>query len=668
MAYWTIDFKTIANRHIRIMIDGKTGATNTALTPSDTPCVLEEEGKENLFVPIKTQSGYVEVITDDMTLAEQIIPSTGGTRVVLIYETDSPSLYTIPLWSGFVQPKLLTYKMWRGKQKLQIPIECKISRMKYRRFTPPSQIKTSIRNILYKLLGSFGYAYFQGMTTLPFDQSSTSLQRAWLWKKVYSSIFSSDATEYEVLEKICVFFGWTARQFHRDIYFLANRNVDAPNAELRSVLTNTLSSTPSHTDVFWNEVLLDSNMLANTSNTAKFTAGCRVAKATSNLITFDEELNVDFEPIGEAIDNGTISSVNNADEDEWTEHNHEYTRVVNNFWTGFGQGTPVTIGDFAVSGMNVQPMLNKNDSTDTNDWTTKLSVRYSYDYLKDRYWVPATYDSPGYYAEDVQVDHRYYGELIFRTVNAVTFSTKGTMVINAQTDNIGGSYNPPCFYVMIGSQWYNPLTGGWQSSKPTQWIVQEVTNKDGYFIPIPQTMSGTLYIEFVFNPEYRGLAEQSYELASISVEYTAEQSETYNSQISTVEYSTENGNGLEKEVSFDSLICTKGSLAANSKNFLLNDDESICEGLYDTIYDDAQMFTPLQRLCDQAAEEMAGRGKMYEIVARWRGGLVYDITPLTMIYVAPLNEWCYPVSAKYDLRYDEVKLRLVKRIYEEGNQ
>jgi hypothetical protein len=90
--------------------------------------------------------------------------------------------------------------------------------------------------------------------------------------------------------------------------------------------------------------------------------------------------------------------------------------------------------------------------------------------------------------------------------------------------------------------------------------------------------------------------------------------------------------------------------------------------LYDTLYDNAGSFKPLQRLCDQAAAEMAGIGKMYEITARWRGGLIHDITPITMIYVSPLSEWCYPVSAEYNLRDDIVKLRLVKRTYSEGNQ
>ena len=675
MAYWTIDFKTIANRHIHIMIGGKAGTTNTALTPSDNPCVIEEEGKDNLFMPIKTQSGYIEVVTDDMSLITSIIPTTGGTRSVKIYEKENPESYDVPIWSGYVQPKLLTFKMWRGKQKLQIPIECELSALKYRKIDLPSVTIISIRNILYNMLGSFSRAYFQGATTFYSDGTTTGLARAWLWKKVYRSVFEKDSTQYDALEQICIFFGWTARQYKEDVYFIANRNVDAPSTVLKSVPTTALSAAiASPATNIWSEVSLSDTMFADNSCKVKLIEGCRIAKATSELVTFDEEVNVDFEPISTAIDNGNISSTYQGSSSEWTQGGHQYVRTINCYWTSFGQTTPITIGDFTVKGKNVEPILDKQGSTDVSEWKSKLRVWYTIDYYADTYWVEGTLQSPGYYRTDYRVDESYFGELVIASVNPVAYNAKGTMVVNVQVDNENGHTGSPCFFVKIGNQWYNPTTGTWQNSQPSDYIKQGQEQKDGYSIPIPQSMTGVLSIIFVPDSDMIHVGSVSptismyYDVASISVEFTAEQSETYNSQIDNVEYSTRNGNGFEKEVSFDSLICTKDTLAAKSKNFLLDNDEQICEGLYDTNYDNAARFIPLQRLCDQAAAEMSEIGRMYEITARWRGGLIYDITPRTMVYVAPLNEWCYPVSAEYNLRDDEVRLRLVKREYSEGEQ
>ena len=222
MAYWTIDFTTRAGRHIHIRISGKSGNTDVALTPSDNPCSIEEEGKENLFMPIKTQSGYVEVITDSIDLAAEIIPTTGGTRSVAIYETATPTSYTTPLWAGYVQPKLLTFKMWRGKQKLQIPIECMLSALKYEPVRLPSTSEVSIGMILYRMMGGFDYAYFQGGIVMERNGNTSDQERAWLRKKVYTTLFDEDLTQYDVLEKVCTFFGWTVRQHGISAYFVAN--------------------------------------------------------------------------------------------------------------------------------------------------------------------------------------------------------------------------------------------------------------------------------------------------------------------------------------------------------------------------------------------------------------------------------------------------------------
>lgn len=669
MAFWTIDFMTRAGRSIHIQIAGKNGSTDEALIPSDKPCCIEEEGREDLFMPIKTQSGYIEVITDDLSLASQIIPINGATRQVRIFETATPTSYTEPLWIGWVQPKLLSFKLWNGKQKLQIPIECLLSGMRYKPANLPQQNKISIGVILYRILAAFGYAYFQGGVVL--GGEIHEWPRSWLQKKVYTSLFDEDFTRYDVLEKICTFFGWTARQYNQSIYFIANRNVDAPNTDVRRVFTTSLGANTYPTAAqLWSEVQLDGSMLVNTSNNVKFIEGCNIAKVTCQLITFDNDISLNFVEISLAIDNGTITTTNNKYESEWSEGGHDYDRVTNNFWLQFGH-TPITVGNFTIQGYNVQPVLNKKESTDVNDWNTNLVVWYTTDYMLDTYWVEGEPGSPSYQTTDIRIDSEYVGYIDFASAEPVTYETAGTLVVNANVDTEYNKYRGACFFVKLGSLWYNPANNSWQTTKPTTYIKLNVDNRDGYSINIPQAMTGTLLLQFV--PDYNNLSAnsyvgQGYALKSASAEFTAIQSETYNSQINEVEASAKNEVGFEKEVNFDSLICLKGALVANSKNFLLDFNEQTSAGLYDSLYRDAQLFDPLQRLCDQAAEELSKVGRLYEIYARWRGGLTYDITPITMIYVDPLNEWCYPVSVKYNLRDDEVLLRLIKRTYSEGNQ
>ena len=202
MAYWTIDFMTKAGRPIHILIN-KPGTTDVALQPSDNPVEIEEEGKEDLFETVKTQSGYIEVISDDMDLALDIIPTTGGTRTVRIYETMTPTSYTAPLWIGYVQPKLLTFTIWKGKNRLKIPIECRLSALKYATASLPNTPKVAISTLLNRNLPYCQFLYFQGAMVMERPNETADQARAWLRKKIYSSVFYKDSyTKFTVIEHL----------------------------------------------------------------------------------------------------------------------------------------------------------------------------------------------------------------------------------------------------------------------------------------------------------------------------------------------------------------------------------------------------------------------------------------------------------------------------------
>lgn len=671
MAYWTIDFITFAGNPIHIMIE-KPGSVDVALTPSSNPCSIKEEGDEDLFTPVKTQSGYIEVITDSIALAEQIIPTQGATRKVLIYETLTPTSYTEPLWTGWVQPKLLTFTPWKGKQKLKIPIECKLSGLKYLPANLPSSALASIGTLLYRMLSGFDYAYFQGGMVMERNNVTDDQAKAWLRKKIYTTLFDSEAKQYDVLKNICIFFGWTCRQFGAHVFFIANRNVDAVEKSVRYIYISQLNASAFYSyAATWPEVQLADSMLCSDSNKVVFTEGCRTAKAVCSLSTFDQSADLDFTQIGLKIDNGSINPnyvhYNNA----WSSGGHDYERD-RAYYEVFGN---VNVGDFTVEGYNVRTHLNKNDSTDANDWDVGLAVLYTSDYTTDTYWQEsADPTSPGHYQTDIAIHSRYYGYLIFRSTGTISYDTAGKLTIKTELDTENYSQNSKaCLFIKVGNKWFNPSTGTWDTTQPSNYITIEKNENNRYEreIPIPESMSGVLEIQFVTDKnfiEHYNEIFRAYCLKSVSVEYESEQNETYNSQISEVEVSATNNAKFSNDVSYDSIICIKGTLNANSKNFLIDPDGSVSAGLYDTPYSDAQLFSPLQRLCDETVEEMRTVGRLYELRVRWRGGITYDITPNTMIYITSLNEWAYAVGWEIDLHDDVIKLKLLRREYSEGNQ
>jgi hypothetical protein len=228
----------------------------------------------------------------------------------------------------------------------------------------------------------------------------------------------------------------------------------------------------------------------------------------------------------------------------------------------------------------------------------------------------------------------------------------------------------------MAGKWYNPTTEAWQTNQPADYIKIKKNEKNvyEYDVPIKEAMTGILELHFVTDTKtiststYSPTLQKVYYLSSISVEYESEQSKTYNSQIDDVQATATNGAKFRDDVTYNSNICIRGTLEANSKNFLIDPDGEVSPGLYDTPYENASLFSPLQRLCDETVSEMNTIGRLYELPVRWRGGITHDITPNTMIYISPLNEWAYAVGWEMNLRDDVIKLKLLRRKYSEGNQ
>jgi hypothetical protein len=672
MAYWTIDFKTFLNETVHILIE-KSGNVNQALTPSDNPLNIEEEGKDNLFVPLKTQSGYIEFMCDDLSIIDEIIPTHGGTRRVYVYNTTPVTSETTPMWVGYVQPKLLTFTMWMGKQKVKIPIECRLSGLKYKKMPIPSSTTVSIAEIMQNILGSrFDIAIFQGLCFLEREATQTK-DRIWRWKRINSTLLNSDMSMYDVLEKICTFFGWTCRTSGIDVYFILHRNVDADTMFWQQIHADKINDQEEFArdwaNDFWSESLITETMLCNSSNTIKFFEGISEAIATCSLQLYDMSVNMDYSYIGLAIDDGRINPAVHESENHWSEGAYQYSE----YDLYIDQFNNVDCGDFYVGGYNVKPYLDKKGSQNAAEWEVSLNVIGSAHYKQTvQHVVPSDpAESRPYDLTSVTVYQEYHGVLNLTSKNVITFPTAGTIKMDVKMRNVTfphGATSTAYAYIKIDDKWYNPDTGQWQTAKPSSYMVIE-QNKDKdltYNIYVPGLMTGLLVIEFVQFPvvSYSTCAFTASDISGVTLDFEAEQNEAYSSNFDTSEYVKKNNSGFEKTLTFNSDICLKSHHATNSASFLLNHDGTFCQSLFYTPFVDAKPFNPLQKIVDDAAWEMSKKGQMYTITIREAGAVP---SPLTVTYIQMLLEWSYIVGWEWNVRDNVKKLRLIKREYREIN-
>lgn len=636
MANWTIDFATKNGDRIHITIPGASGA-DVALTPAENPLWIQEEGEEDLFLPVRTQSGYINIISDIMDLAKRIIPLSGGSRKVTVSRSvGGTGAYNVE-WVGYVQPKMLSMKIWNGKTQIAIPIECPLSALKYRKFTS-STYKMSIARILYGLTTDFATCLFQS-TYIGTMGSTDYTNYSWLAKKVYPALFTGkEYTRLDVLKSICTVFGWTARSMGQKLYFLNFRNVDSRSIQVLSEINqsqlNSVSSGATNRE--WSEMLLPATAFADNKSELKFIEGINGSTVICNIETWDTSIELPDDDIKTKINNGTIASTQMA---------HDAGVTYDYFYTDFGTQQTITIGsgdkEWTIEGRNTKVTLDKQDSNDIADWI------YTFNVIKtvwaDGYTEGTPSTSPEYY-----VSSWYHGLLELNRTQQSTFNVNGKLNISFGVPQ-GASKNIS-FKLRIGSMYYNPATGAWDSTGGICW-----TTDSKFTANVPANTTGAIGLEIQSESAF----------TSINISFESIDEIDINSNISEVTHTASSGVNFSKNKNMETDICLKETYIRNCQNLLLNDDETDCTGIYDVISQDAEPFNPLQRLADDMAWEGGKVGMM--LTQKVRESLMpAAITPLSIIISEELDADMYPMAIRRDWRYDELTLTLIKRTHQEG--
>lgn len=679
MANWIVEFKSIAGSLYKVQIAGASGDTDIQLLPSDHPFYIEEEGKEDLFVPVKTQSGYVEIITDDFSLLKQILPAKGGIRSVWLGAYSEYTQEYITIFKGWVQPKILSFKMWRGKQTLRIPIECELSALRYHRENIFNSNIISVHRLIGSLLNTnhpipFDTVIMQGgmLVESPIGDSD-GMEKAWLRKKVYTSaFFNGDHSHLEILEYICTFFGWTARTMGNSVSFLANRNIDSGyvlgSIDLQSLREGNLAMFRFR----WRSKNLNNDAICSDSITARYIEGVGNAKVTCPIDSFDSDISFPSDEIKTAIDQGEIAA-NTEYQTTWTPGTTGF-----NYRLKFTRTAPTSF-PFSISQEwsliemeNVHPSLDKKDSHDVADWEYTLNIwmseRASMDLATSGAWIRT-------------VGEYFRGILGFQSNNSVSFNVEGILSILPQgkryrwynqTESVEAFTEMPDFKfgikVQIGNLWYNAISGQWSQivNESDKWIT--TTIEEGVKLSIPAGgMSGVL--RFYINAEQENgrtfgtfLTEGCVSLTGCSIEFSATEQEDINSNITDVVFSTRN-DSFSKNVNYNTVLAVNETYMRKSRNVLLNPDESPCDGLY--LYQDSnEIYNPLQYLTDNVIKETSLQHTYIEIPAR-KDLLQIDfdemMTSTILVPSAGNNERYYMSAFSFDARTEELKLKLIQR-------
>lgn len=213
---YSITFKSLrAGTTYVVNIGGGTGAA-IPLKGGAQPFTTQEDGSDDLFIPVRTQSGYLRIVDDGLDANgnafdwKDLVPETDTSRPVTLTAGGTT------LWQGFMQAQDFGSLLYGNPQEREFPIQCSLS------VTEGSDI-----NYTQKEIRNFAYLLQQILSVIPSECRPSNIMaqggadaRTFLMKQIDWQNFSTGDgnggmtarfTMYQCLEDMCRYWGWTAR-------------------------------------------------------------------------------------------------------------------------------------------------------------------------------------------------------------------------------------------------------------------------------------------------------------------------------------------------------------------------------------------------------------------------------------------------------------------------
>lgn len=250
------------------------------------PITTDEDGDDDPFAPIITQSGKLRIIDDGFAADgvtpfdwKQFVPSLAAERPVTL--THMVNGTAVVDWQGFMQTQDFSGTLFDVPQEREFPLCCPLSVLKSQQ---PSTADPQRHNFAYVIDLMAAATEALSVQVIGFDtfiiQGNHDAQQ-WLHKKFeWMNVLAENNNEneddivpqynlYEILEDVCKFWGWTCRTQGRTMYLTCYDDVTEPNwvsmtrAELRQMVQGTVAGT---NDVEFVPVTLSGDIFASDDN------------------------------------------------------------------------------------------------------------------------------------------------------------------------------------------------------------------------------------------------------------------------------------------------------------------------------------------------------------------------------------------------------------------
>ena len=307
--HWQIKFKSLrADELYTVNIyDNDYSGDPVQLTGAAQPFVTQEDDTDDMFTPVRSQTGYLRIVVSSLADIQGVIPVSAMQRPVEMVNDDSG----VVVWTGYIQDNVFNSPWESGYLQVDIPVFSPLEVMKAVPFGADVKY-TSLNQILCNLFSIFDhYARVfipNGNTDYLSLLFNTVLFLGDGERQTTTYPGISDGSQppgdkaycYNVIEELCTYFGWTARDYADELWF-----VSIGASGYKQYLISRNGRTPSLTQEQSRSVDSFGVTICSNSNTYNYLPGASYIDITEDVAT---EYNIVRTSLADGSTFGTLGS------------------------------------------------------------------------------------------------------------------------------------------------------------------------------------------------------------------------------------------------------------------------------------------------------------------------------------------------------------------------
>ena len=701
--FWKVRFKSLrsgTDYTLNIYKDGSLpSGYPLTLKGGAQPFMTQEDDDADMFMPVRTQSGYVRIVDDGRALnASNVDVSFNWKDLVPETDTSRPVTLTVPngagtrvVWQGFMQAQNFSGLLYGGTQEREFPVQCMLTALSASDVDGENR---RLRNVAYVIKQAFDN--LPGISINNYIFQGGSHARGWLLKLVdwQNFIAGSDdgiGGKYDnlrVIQDLCLFWGWSCRTYGSNVIFsCVDDNVSMPGVlTLTQSQLNTMASgvsTGSTSGTFLSSVSLYGDIFASTDNDDTMVRGMSKAVVIADGNQSEKEV-VGFAPSGveKAMKVRTPSYVE-IDGDKTAYYTADLLSFTANYVTGSCREN--------YASFNIRSIRDYDNVYDYKDESDVIRIKKSFSSVSASAYASlqtvfhhSFYDTGAHASLFYASGFRMHGKIYRKATQLDDHSSVQESVGNKQMymrlgigitrstakwfTGDGWSISESAFVVAIGNlddvlRVKVVSSGGHQSTSYSSFIP---TNEGG--------LMGQMFVEFLGSPDLPEIGgERSFDVVGFSIEFvrsttSTEIAENINTtdkgsfggarkyrvieRAGSREYVSKNNNMTRDEWNADCIYASDNDLEFGF-GLLLEPITGIQMGKQ--TYGSLQQW-PEQHLADRVTSYWSASKR--RLVVELRSNIIPEVTPQNIVTIDGTT--CYPIGISRDWWNDVTKLTFLQ--------